>query len=80
MNEKEIVEKLVRRFGWGSDRQRRSALYTKVAKAVVTGGEAAYRLVACCASEAAGKQCPDRYFCFAVVRRLGEAGFLAEDL
>jgi hypothetical protein len=77
MDEKEIVQKLVRRFGWGSDREKRSALYHKIARAVVTGGEDAYRVVATVAAESDGKQHPDRYFCFAAVRRLGERGFLA---
>jgi hypothetical protein len=76
MNESEIVQKLVKRFGWGGDRERRSALYSKVARAVVTGGDAAYALVATVASEAIGKDYPDRYFCFAVLRRLSERGFL----
>jgi hypothetical protein len=50
-------------------------LYAKIAKAVETHGEPCYRVLATVASEALVARTPDRYFCFAIVRRLSEHGF-----
>lgn len=81
MDSAEVVQKLARRFGWGGDRDRRSALYQRVARAIEEGGDGAYAVVSTVASEAKDKQHPDRYFCFVVLRRLAERGFLVvEDL
>lgn len=76
---KELVARMARRFGWGSDRERRSDLYKRIALTICQHGDAAYRVVAGVAGEASRARMPDRYFCSAVVRRLSEAGFGASD-
>lgn len=72
----ELLAKLRKRFGSGQDRQKRDRLYEKVVGAILQHGVEAYRLVAGVAAEAASASHPDRYFCFVVLRRLAEHGFL----
>jgi hypothetical protein len=72
----ELLAKLRKRFGAGQDRQKRDRLYEKVVDAIGRHGVECYRLVAGVAAEAASASHPDRYFCFVVLRRLAEHGFL----
>jgi len=72
----ELLGKLRKRFGSGQDRDKRDRLYEKVVAAILEHGVECYRLVAGVASEAASASHPDRYFCFVVLRRLAEHGYL----
>lgn len=72
----EVVEKLIKRFGHGQDRERRAKLYRRIGYAVERNGEEAERLVAVVASEAKVARQPDRYFCYVCLRRLEERGFI----
>lgn len=75
----ELLAKLRKRFGSGQDREKRDRLYEKVVGAILQHGVECYRLVAGVAGEAASASHPDRYFCFVVLRRLAEHGFLDQD-
>ena len=75
----ELLAKLRKRFGRGQDAQKRDRLYEKVVDAIGRHGVECYRLVAGVAGEANSASHPDRYFCFVVLRRLAEHGFLDQE-
>lgn len=70
----QVMERLVRRFGWGGKRAARETLYRTLAKLVQTHGTNAMDAIAEAAAQAAGANRPDRYFCSAVTRKLAERG------
>lgn len=72
----ELLDKLRRRFGSGTDAAKRESLYTKLCQIVELHGDAAYRCVASAAADAANKSKPDHYFCKVVILRLREHGFI----
>lgn len=69
-----VYDRLVRRFGMGADPSRRQKLYRTLVALVAEHGDRVYKIVCECAAEAASAQKPANYFCFAVTRRLKEAG------
>jgi len=73
----DLRNRLERRFGLGSDPEARKRLYARLQLAVEVFGERAYRALSTVAAEAASARAPDRYFCFAAVRRLSELGLMA---
>lgn len=72
-----ISERLVRRFGLGSNPELRRALYRRLEMMVVEQGEPMYRIVATAAGDADGKQDPGRWFAKVVCIRIRESGLIA---
>ena len=76
MGSEEVVERLTRRFGTGTRKELRMALYERLGSLVQAEGQPALNIVATVAADAAGKREPGRYFAFVVMRRLQERGLI----
>lgn len=76
MEGSEVKERLVRRFGYGTRKELREALYDRLATIVETEGQRALCVIATAASDADGKRDKGRYFAFVVMRRLIERGII----
>lgn len=72
----EVKERLVRRFGLGTRKELREALYDRLARLVESEGDEALHVIASVAADAEGKRQPDRYFAKVVIVRLIERGIL----
>lgn len=70
----QVMDRLVRRFGWGGKRSARETLYRTLAKLVQLHGHPAMDAISEAAAQAASANRPDRYFCSAVTRKLAERG------
>lgn len=76
MDDSEVVERLQRRFGVGTRRELRMALYERLGRLVRDEGQGALNIIAAVAADAAGKRDPGRYFAFVVMKRLMERGLI----
>lgn len=76
MDGSEVVGRLVRRFGAGTRKELRMALYERLGRLVDEEGDPALHVIATVASDATGKREPGRYFAFVVVRRLQDRGLI----
>jgi len=77
MSGEEVKGRLIRRFGLGTRRELREALYERLAKLVEEEGQPALNVIATVAADAAGKRDEGRYFAFVVMRRLMDRGLIA---
>lgn len=74
----DVAERLERRFGLGSDPDRRRKLYERLQRACEQHGDLAYKILTDVACAAQGARSPDRYFCHGVMARLRESGLNGE--
>lgn len=76
MDGEEVVQRLARRFGSGTRKELRMALYERLGRLVESEGQPALNVIATVASDADGKRDPGRYFAFVVMRRLMDRGLI----
>lgn len=72
----DIAERLERRFGLGTRRELRKALYLRLGALCEQEGEPAYVVIATAAADAAKAREPGKYFSCVVMRRLMERKIL----
>jgi hypothetical protein len=72
----EVVDKLTRRFGTGTRKDLRLALYERLGRLCEEEGEEAVHVIATVADDASRAREPDKYFAWVVMRRLIERGLI----
>lgn len=70
-----VAERLTRRFGLGSDPERRQRFYGKLERLVEEHGDQVLTIISDCVWAAEKARSKQRYFCKAVSLRLKENGF-----
>lgn len=70
-----VAERLTRRFGLGSDPERRQRFYRKLEELVADHGDPVMTIISDCVASAEKARSKQRYFCKAVTLRLRENGF-----
>ena len=74
----ELYRLLVESFGWGENKVQRVKLYQRLASLAKRMDAGCKAIILDMVQEAKGKDRPERYFCFSVLWRLEELGYIAE--
>lgn len=74
--ERSVSRRLADKFGLGEDPAKRRLLYSKLERLVELHGAGVLEVISEVVVEACSARAPGRYFCFAVLRRCRERGFM----
>ncbi len=73
-----VAERLARKFGYGTDENRRRQLYERLEREVNVHGDIVYVIISDVVQAAQSARTPARWFCKSVILRLRERGYLVQ--
>lgn len=73
-----VHERLARKFGYGTDENRRRNLYERLEHEVEVHGDVVYVIISDVVQAAQSARSPSRWFCKSVILRLRERGYLQQ--
>jgi len=76
---KNVAERLAKKFGFGTNPDRRQKFYEALEAEVIRHGDPVYMIIADCVTGSERAMKPARWFCKSVLARLREKGFLHND-
>ncbi len=71
-----VADRLARKFGYGTDENRRRQLYERLEHEVELHGDVVYVIISDVVQAAMNARSPSRWFCKSVILRLRERGYL----